>query len=52
MHRDTQRCQILPLFGTDFSFSLATILGSCNTVHGLGEDIERGGEKLKMLRIR
>jgi predicted small secreted protein len=27
--------------------SLATILGSfaCNTVHGLGEDIERGGEK-------
>jgi entericidin B len=27
--------------------TLATILGSfaCNTVHGLGEDIERGGEK-------
>jgi predicted small secreted protein len=27
--------------------SLAAILGSfaCNTVHGLGQDIERGGEK-------
>jgi predicted small secreted protein len=27
--------------------SLAGILGSfaCNTVHGLGQDIERGGEK-------
>jgi len=27
--------------------SLAVVLGSlgCNTVHGLGQDIERGGEK-------
>jgi entericidin B len=25
--------------------SLAGILGACNTVHGLGQDIERGGEK-------
>jgi predicted small secreted protein len=30
-----------------FACSLATILGSfaCNTVYGVGEDIERGGEK-------
>jgi len=43
---------IVIFFGKVFSAlilacSLATILGSfaCNTVHGLGEDIERGGEK-------
>ena len=28
--------------------ALATLtLAACNTVHGLGQDIERGGEKLQ-----
>jgi predicted small secreted protein len=25
----------------------AAVLAGCNTMHGLGEDIERGGEKLQ-----
>jgi predicted small secreted protein len=34
--------------------SLGGILTSfaCNKIHGLGEDIERRGEKLRMLRIK
>jgi predicted small secreted protein len=27
--------------------SFAVILPACNTVHGAGKDIERGGEKLQ-----
>lgn len=26
---------------------VAAVLGGCNTMHGLGEDIERGGEKIQ-----
>jgi predicted small secreted protein len=26
---------------------LAAVLGGCNTMKGLGQDIERGGEKLQ-----
>ena len=39
---------MLGLIGRIFSvLIMLTILGSaaCNTVHGLGQDIERGGEK-------
>lgn len=25
----------------------ATVLAGCNTMHGAGEDIERGGEKIQ-----
>jgi hypothetical protein len=31
--------------GTDFSFSPWPVFSACNTVHGLGEAIERGGKK-------
>ena len=45
--------EVMKLFKKSFSAlllacSLAAILGSsvgCNTVHGVGQDIERGGEK-------
>jgi predicted small secreted protein len=45
--------EVMKLFKKSFSAlllacSLAAMLGSsfgCNTVHGLGQDIERGGEK-------
>jgi predicted small secreted protein len=45
--------EVMKLFKKFFSAlllagSMAAILGSsfgCNTVHGLGQDIERGGEK-------
>jgi predicted small secreted protein len=26
---------------------VAAVLAGCNTMHGLGQDIERGGEKLQ-----
>ena len=29
-----------------FAFSLV-LLGGCNTIEGMGKDIERGGEKLQ-----
>ncbi len=45
--------EVMKLFNKSFSAlllacSLATILGAsigCNTVHGVGQDLERGGEK-------
>jgi predicted small secreted protein len=27
--------------------ALSTLAAACNTVHGIGKDIERGGEKLQ-----
>ncbi len=27
--------------------TLLTILSACNTMHGLGEDVESGGEKIQ-----
>ena len=27
--------------------ALAGVLAACNTMHGLGQDIERGGEKIQ-----
>jgi entericidin B len=27
--------------------ALAGVLAGCNTMHGLGQDIERGGEKIQ-----
>ena len=28
-------------------FGLSLMLGGCNTVHGVGQDVERAGEKIQ-----
>jgi len=33
------------IFGTLMLFAILGTIGACNTIHGLGQDIERGGEK-------
>ena len=35
------------MFAAMFLVGLIGITSACNTVHGLGQDIERGGEKIK-----
>lgn len=35
------------LFKIALILSFAVILPACNTVHGAGKDVERGGEKLQ-----
>ncbi|TBR16299.1 entericidin A/B family lipoprotein [Rugosibacter aromaticivorans] len=29
------------------AFTLITLLAACNTVHGIGKDIEKGGEAIQ-----
>lgn len=35
------------LFASIFLLGLFGSLAGCNTIHGAGQDIERGGEKIK-----
>lgn len=39
--------QLKRLFKVAAILSFALILPACNTVHGAGKDIERGGEKMQ-----
>ena len=34
------------IFASIFLFGICSITG-CNTIHGAGQDIEKGGEKIK-----
>lgn len=35
------------LFTSFFVLGLFGMTSACNTIHGVGQDIERGGEKIK-----
>jgi len=38
---------VMALFAALFVTGLLGSLTACNTVHGMGEDLERGGEKIQ-----
>ena len=35
------------IFSLAFVVALSLLATACNTVHGLGKDVERGGEKMQ-----
>lgn len=41
------RKTVMSLFAVLFMSGLFGSLGACNTMHGVGQDLERGGEKIQ-----
>jgi predicted small secreted protein len=47
LEHDMQKEAVMKRLAAVFLMLIYTTLVGCNTMHGLGKDIERGGEKLR-----